>query len=49
MLVGDAGDGDLRLRADSPARGTGATLPADLATALGRAAGGSVDPGAFFG
>jgi parallel beta-helix repeat protein len=42
-------DADLRLRADSPAKGKGAALPADVAAAIGRPAGGPVDPGAFFG
>jgi parallel beta-helix repeat protein len=44
----DAAAGDLRLRSDSPARGHGTALPADIAAALGRSAG-AVEPGAFFG
>jgi hypothetical protein len=44
----DAAGGDLRLRPDSPARGRGTALPADIAAAIGRSAG-AVDPGAFFG
>jgi hypothetical protein len=44
----DAAAGDLRLRSDSPARGHGTALPADIAAAVGRSAG-AVDPGAFFG
>jgi parallel beta-helix repeat protein len=49
VLVGDAAAGDLGLRPGSPAAGIGAALPADVLGALGRSAGGAVDPGAFFG
>jgi parallel beta-helix repeat protein len=47
-VFANAAAGDLRLRSDSPARGRGTALPADIAAALGRSAG-AVDPGAFFG
>jgi trimeric autotransporter adhesin len=49
VLNGDTADGNLSLRPGNPAKGKGAPLPADVAAAIGQPAGGSPDPGAFFG